>query len=818
MALGNNDNIIIQNNVNLDAELKAELEKERAKVKALTNDINAYIERWREASEEVERLNGIIEQLESDSGVDVLKERINELTRATRTATEEFEGFLRYTHLIDEDDWFVDDRISRWMDAVGNGAITAGQAIANVKAEFGDFIREATGGNGAFDSQMVQQFVATLNGLAQVISDIHARIIGIQENGVAVAGNSGNSGATFSTIDQIRTAVESMSEEAQAAYQPITQLVEKIVELTNTDSTKVLAVSQAFRGIAEFGRGNYSSSKIGNIVDLVRQLHTITSSGNNVIRFELTGINDLHVSKASLRNLSEYLPQIASVNASRLERVSKVDLTNFNNVKVSKASMEAIAQLNEALRSLQQTRAASATTSNGSINIDVINKELAASENAAYKEYEAKKKAEEQIRAEMERSWAEFEAGINAEEAAVELATQKEIEDFYAVAEARNKSSVLASWKANGLRESDIDSMYKGVLKNPTAYTNLDIIKAKYQELMDIQERWKANGKDMAAPEIAAITQLRQELKTLIDTENTRHSTERQRESDESKRQSLMKRGYTLLKQIQHAEESWTKARNGKSAGEYANLQEYDRRLTQLLQSEQAAKAKPEELAAKINQLNAEFARSSAVIHANGEATKSWGEQIGSLAKKFATWFNITRVIMSVIRAIRKMISSSIEIGAALTQLRIVTNATNREMDEFANTAIQLSQKLGKSVTELIKPIETFSRLGYSLRDASALSEYATILSNVASVDMDEATTGLTSIVKGFNLDVGDAEHVADVLVEVGQKYAVSAAEMMEAYEKSGAALHATNTSLEKSAGLIAAANASVQDASVVGK
>jgi TP901 family phage tail tape measure protein len=90
-------------------------------------------------------------------------------------------------------------------------------------------------------------------------------------------------------------------------------------------------------------------------------------------------------------------------------------------------------------------------------------------------------------------------------------------------------------------------------------------------------------------------------------------------------------------------------------------------------------------------------------------------------------------------------------------------------------------------------------------------------MSNVADVSGEEATKGITSIIKGFNLDVADAEHVADILISVGQSYAVSASEMMEAYEKSGAALNATNTSLEKSAGLIAAANSSVQDASVIG-
>jgi TP901 family phage tail tape measure protein len=163
------------------------------------------------------------------------------------------------------------------------------------------------------------------------------------------------------------------------------------------------------------------------------------------------------------------------------------------------------------------------------------------------------------------------------------------------------------------------------------------------------------------------------------------------------------------------------------------------------------------------------------------------------------------------------MVNATRELEDAFAQLKIVTGAMDAEMEKFADTATDLAKKLGRSVSKLASSIETFSRLGYNLADASKLAEYATILANVAAVDTEEATTGLTSIIKGFNLDVSDAEHIADILVEVGQKYAVSASEMMEAYEKSGAALHATNTTLEKSAGLIAAANASVQNASTVG-
>lgn len=168
-------------------------------------------------------------------------------------------------------------------------------------------------------------------------------------------------------------------------------------------------------------------------------------------------------------------------------------------------------------------------------------------------------------------------------------------------------------------------------------------------------------------------------------------------------------------------------------------------------------------------------------------------------------------------QTLKEMTSVVIELEDAFAQLQIVTGATDQELEEFYKTSAKIASDLGKSITDIAASIEVFSRLGYSLPDATTLAQYATILSNVANVSTDEATTGLTSIIKGYNMHVEQAEHVSDVLITIGQKYAVSAGEMMEAYERSGAALAATNTSFEKSAAIIAAANAAIQNSSTVG-
>ena len=277
------------------------------------------------------------------------------------------------------------------------------------------------------------------------------------------------------------------------------------------------------------------------------------------------------------------------------------------------------------------------------------------------------------------------------------------------------------------------------------------------------------------------------------------------------------KQGLSLLTQMQKAERDWTAAKTGKASTEYNELQNSIRSLQIYLEQLRSGEIDVTTFKQHLTELGGAFASSSNAIKLAGENTRTFGERMGGLAKKFGTWLSVTRVIMTVIQTIRKMVANTRDIDTSLTQLRIVTGATDSEMEAFLVKSTQLAKELGQSITNVLGSIETFSRLGYGLGDASQLAKFANVLANVAAVGTDEATTGLTSIIKGFNMDVSEAEHVADVLVEVGQKYAVSASEMIEAYEKSGAALNATNTSFEKAAGLIAAANASVQNASTVG-
>lgn len=356
-----------------------------------------------------------------------------------------------------------------------------------------------------------------------------------------------------------------------------------------------------------------------------------------------------------------------------------------------------------------------------------------------------------------------------------------------------------------------------GAGNTPAQQEQIDKINSEYQELESRINAIKQANSEASKEELQS---LKERYSGILQMISAYREAARQRKADaseEEKQQALMRQSAKLLSTMQNAENSWTKAKTGSSRESYAAIQTYIRNLEELRQKLASGQITNEEFERSLSNIRTGFEQSATAIRAVGENTKTTVSRIGSLSEKFATWFSITRVIMYAVRTIKDMVRASIELDSAFAQLKIVTGATDAEMSKFVDTTIQLAKSLGQSVSDVAKSVETFSRLGYSLPDASKLAEFATILANVAAVDINEATTGMTSIIKGYNMNVSQTEHVADVLVEVGQKYAVSAAEMMEAFEKSGAALNATNTSFEKSAGLIAAANASVQNASTVG-
>lgn len=215
--------------------------------------------------------------------------------------------------------------------------------------------------------------------------------------------------------------------------------------------------------------------------------------------------------------------------------------------------------------------------------------------------------------------------------------------------------------------------------------------------------------------------------------------------------------------------------------------------------------------------LKQQFREIQIQIDKAGLSTKSFGDKLKDVASHRARMLLLGAATTSLYTTMNKVWESVKSIDSAMTQLKIVTGESDNALSNYFNQAAESAKKLGVSITDVISSTETYARLGYSLQDSLKLSESSNLLANVGAINIDEATSGMTSILKAYKKDASDSENITDILINVGQKYAISASELATALERGGASLQASNNTLEESVALAAAGNAAVQNAETVG-
>lgn len=204
-------------------------------------------------------------------------------------------------------------------------------------------------------------------------------------------------------------------------------------------------------------------------------------------------------------------------------------------------------------------------------------------------------------------------------------------------------------------------------------------------------------------------------------------------------------------------------------------------------------------------------------------SARAAGGEVDTLGMKIKNLFN-SRLgymfsyypLIYAFQLLRSIYTSVTEIDAALTQLSIVSGKSTAKLRDGLSGVANSAKEANASIQDMLKSMETYARLGYSLDDSEYMSKITNMYANVANTDVDTATSSLTAILKGYKYEAEDLESIADILVKVGQEYAISAEELGTGLQTAGATLSVTGTDLQKSVALLTAGNAAMQDADKV--
>lgn len=220
-----------------------------------------------------------------------------------------------------------------------------------------------------------------------------------------------------------------------------------------------------------------------------------------------------------------------------------------------------------------------------------------------------------------------------------------------------------------------------------------------------------------------------------------------------------------------------------------------------------------------MSKLNQRFREITSNARAAGEAGKTLGDTIREKLGKFAGWFSIATVVMRSVNELKNMYREVVELDTALVDLRKTTDATNAQLEDFYFEANKIGKQLGVTTKDVIQATSSWSRLGYSIKDAQEMAKTSSIFASISpGMDIEQATDGLVSAMKAYKIEASDAlDAVASKINAVGNSQALNNADIVDFLTRSSSAMAEANNSLEETIALGTAATEITRDASSVG-
>lgn len=195
------------------------------------------------------------------------------------------------------------------------------------------------------------------------------------------------------------------------------------------------------------------------------------------------------------------------------------------------------------------------------------------------------------------------------------------------------------------------------------------------------------------------------------------------------------------------------------------------------------------ELAAKLEELNQQlaggtfkggnahnrFLELTNQIRAAGGEAETLGQKIRRIFGEKLGYGIIASAAMMARRAVREVYTNVVELDKAVVDLQIATGKNREEVKELVSTYSELGRELGATTSEVAQASDSWLRQGYSIEQVNELTRNSIMLAKLGQMESADATTALTSALRGYELQAEDVGSVTDKLVAVDMTAAVTA-------------------------------------------
>lgn len=155
-------------------------------------------------------------------------------------------------------------------------------------------------------------------------------------------------------------------------------------------------------------------------------------------------------------------------------------------------------------------------------------------------------------------------------------------------------------------------------------------------------------------------------------------------------------------------------------------------------------------------------------------ANQLYIESIGSAIVKTVQWATAMTLFYGTLRQIESGIQYVTDLNKEMTNIRLVTGATKKEVADLAIEYNQLAKELGATTLEVAKGSVQWARQGKSAEETSELLKASVMMGKLANLDQAQSTEYLTSIINGYKLSLEEVMPTVSKLVSLDNSYATS--------------------------------------------
>lgn len=215
----------------------------------------------------------------------------------------------------------------------------------------------------------------------------------------------------------------------------------------------------------------------------------------------------------------------------------------------------------------------------------------------------------------------------------------------------------------------------------------------------------------------------------------------------------------------------------------------------------------------ELKNIRSEMRMFNAEVRAAGLNAQSFGQKWQNAFSKFSEWFGIASVVTSAVGVVRNMITAVTDLDAKVTDLQIASGKSRDEVYQMVRDYADMGVELGSVATDVAAAADTFLRQGQSMSATNELVRDSMMLSRLGQIDAAEASTALTSAMKGYQVEAEEAVRIVDRLTAVDMEAAADAGSLAVAMSETANSARLAGIEMDRLIGYLAVVQEVTQDA-----